>query len=153
MLIWPVLAPCLDGPYGTLPDELQVFIATRINEALPLHLFIRDSPAGFVVFTLPIIVVAGAGGVMLWRGAAPRMALTVLWVLCLLGLVMLFYQMRTVVMAAAVVPMLGGVVIARAGCLSANARAEGGRDLAGAGHDDHRAHADCATGHSADAEL
>ncbi|WP_424177943.1 hypothetical protein [Yoonia sp. TsM2_T14_4] len=114
MLIWPVLAPCLDGPYGTLPDELQVFIATRINEALPLHLFIRDSPAGFVVFTLPIIVVAGAGGVMLWRGAAPRMALTVLWVLCLLGLVMLFYQMRTVVMAAAVVPMLGGVVIARA---------------------------------------
>ena len=114
VMIWPVLAPCLDGPYGNLPDDLQVFIATRISEALPLHLFIRDSPAGFVVFTLPVIVTAAAGGVMLWRGAAPRMALTVLWLFCLLGLVLAFYQMRTVVMAAAVVPMLGGVVIARA---------------------------------------
>jgi hypothetical protein len=114
VLIWPHLGPCLDGPYGDLPAELQVFIATRISEALPLHRFIRDSPAGFVVFTLPVIVAVAAGGIMLWRGAGPRMALTMLWVFCLLGLAMTAYQMRSIVMAGAVVPMLGGVVIARA---------------------------------------
>jgi asparagine N-glycosylation enzyme membrane subunit Stt3 len=114
VLIWPVVGPCLAGPYGDLPEELQLFISTRISEALPAHRFIRNNPAGFVVFTLPIIVALGAGGLMILRGATPRAPLTVLWVLCLLGLVMVLYQIRTVIMAAAVIPMLGGVVIARA---------------------------------------
>ncbi|WP_211216510.1 hypothetical protein [Yoonia vestfoldensis] len=114
VLIWPWLAPCIDGPYGALPADLQSFISTRITEAQPAYRFLRNNPAGFVVFTLPILMVVIAGAILIRRGGTPRAALVVLWVLSLLGLAMVLYQMRTVIMAAAVIPILGGIVIAQA---------------------------------------
>ncbi len=114
VLIWPVVGQCLAGPYGDLPEDLQLFIATRITEAQPAHLFMRNNPAGFVVFTLPIIVVVISGAVLILRNATPRAAAGVVWVLSFLGLLMVLYQMRTVIMAAAVIPILGGIVIAYA---------------------------------------
>lgn len=113
-LIWPVLAPCLDGPYGDLPEDLQIFISTQITEAQPAYLVVRHNPVIFTIISLPVISVVISGGVLMLRSTTPVAPLVVLWVLCLLGLAMLFYQVRTVIMAASVVPILGGVVIARA---------------------------------------
>lgn len=124
-LIWPVLAPCLDGPYGNLSPELQTFISTQITEARPAHLVARDNPVVFTVLSLPVVIVVISGTVLVLRRGPQPAPIVVLWVLCLLGLAILFYQVRTVIMAAAVVPVLGGVVIARAFGIYLQTRAAG----------------------------
>lgn len=120
LLAWPLLSPCLDGPYAQLPDDLQIFIETRITEAMPLLLYAQRRPEAAIQFVLPIVLSAGLG---LWylignyrsgRETPTRnAALAALLVLCLLGIGMIFIQMRTVIMAASVVPIVAGYVLAR----------------------------------------
>jgi hypothetical protein len=110
VIIWPLLGSCLAGPYGDLPQTLQTHIATRITEARPAHQFLRESPAAFIVIALPVIACVIGAMAQARKDAACR----VLWLLCALGLAMMLYQMRSVIMAGAVVPVLGGVILAQA---------------------------------------
>lgn len=120
LLAWPLLAPCLDGPYGQLPEELQHLIETRITEAMPLLRYATGNYSAAIEFVLPIIVSTVLGFWYLIRdyrsGAeAPsrNVALASLLFLCLMGIGMIFVQMRTLIMAASIVPIVAGYVFSK----------------------------------------
>lgn len=116
---WPLISVCLDGPYATLPPMLQEFIDTRITEAKPGLAYAKSRPDAFVSFVLPVFVTTALGA-GLWaanrrrpvQAAVDNAALAGLLVLCLVGVAMIFVQMRTVIMAASVVPIIAGYVLA-----------------------------------------
>ena len=110
-IAWPLLGPCLAGPYGDLPQVLQDYISTRITEAKPAIAYAIGQPVAAVVFLTPIFAALVFGGA-LWLKERDR-ALGLLMVFCLFGTAIIFYQMRTFNMVAAVVPLVGGVVMAR----------------------------------------
>ena len=115
VLAWPLLANCIDGPYGDLPGDVQRTIKTSITEAKPGIVYAMANPAAAIVFALPVFV-AFFLGLAQWVQTrstdknAP--ALLQLLLICVFCIGMLFVQMRTVIMAASVVPMIGGYVIA-----------------------------------------
>ncbi|MDO6591398.1 hypothetical protein DS901_10025 [Loktanella sp. D2R18] len=116
-LAWPLLAHCLAGPYAQIPPELQELISTQIAEAKPGIVYAISKPAISLVFVLPIFAALIFGG-MLWvqtRRDPIGKPLAMLLILCLIGLPMMLLQMRTVIIAASVVPMIGGAVIAQYG--------------------------------------
>lgn len=113
---WPLISGCLDGPYGDLPKAVQDMISNRITEAKPALLYVQTNPGPTLVFVLPLFAALVFGGLQLRKKAgrdADNHALALLLLLALVGTAMIFVQMRTVIMPAAVVPMIGGVVIAR----------------------------------------
>lgn len=118
-LAWPLLGPCLRGPYGDLPPELQEMISTRVVEAKPLFLYAQTQLSTALTFTIPVVT-ALVAGVVLWvsqrqqdeAGQSQRVILGQLLLLGLVGVGMTFLQMRTVIMAATVVPAIGGLCLA-----------------------------------------
>ena len=118
-LAWPLLATCLAGPYGNLSEQLQERISAQITEAKPALVYVQTNAAAAFVFMLPVLT-ALVSGFVLWftkarLGDGPneqRTALGFLLVLCGFGITLVFYQMRTVILAASVVPIIGGVVLA-----------------------------------------
>lgn len=118
-LAWPLLGPCITGPYGDLPVAVQEAISNRITEARPGIDYFQQLPGPALVFMIPVLSSLIAGTI-LWRHmpqgtpveAARRRALGQLLVLCLLGTGMVFIQMRTVILVASVVPVIGGVALA-----------------------------------------
>ena len=118
LLILPLLGPCSVGPYGALPDLLQSSIATRIVEALPVLVYAKTNAVAAIIFLVPIFAAVLLGSILWFNGrkkpeVQEHAALGVLLVFCVCGLGLVFYQMRTVIMAATVVPMIGGVVMAQ----------------------------------------
>ncbi|MCG3269068.1 hypothetical protein [Yoonia sp. I 8.24] len=116
-LAWPMLAHCLAGPYAQIPSDLQELISTQITEAKPGIVYAISKPAVALVFVLPIFS-ALIFGAILWvqtRRDPMGKPIGLLLILCLIGLPMMLLQMRTVIIAASVVPMIGGVVIAHYG--------------------------------------
>lgn len=119
-LAWPLLSGCLDGPYGDLPLEVQNIISERIVEAKPGLVYLQAHTESALIFGLPVVV-ALLTGAILWlsalrtgRSMAYRdQAVGLLLILGLVGFAMMFVQMRTVIMAAPVVPIIGGVVVAK----------------------------------------
>lgn len=111
LVVWPLLGPCLQGPYGNLPETLQLHIATRIVETKPAFVYARTDPVSAIIYLLPVLAALLLGG-QRWFNARTA-PLGVLMVFLLAGLGMVFYQMRTVIMAATVVPVIGGVVMAQ----------------------------------------
>lgn len=117
VLAWPVLGHCLAGPYAQIPPDLQELISTQITEAKPGIVYAISKPAVALVFVIPIIAALLFGG-FVWletRHDPKGKKLGLLLVLCLIGVPMMLLQMRTVIIAATVVPMIGGVVIAHWG--------------------------------------
>lgn len=115
VLAWPLLSGCLDGPYGDLPDDVQLTIKTSITEAKPGIVYAMANPAATFVFVVPVFTAFFLGLAQWVRTRltdknAP--ALLQLLLICVFCIGMLFVQMRTVIMAASVVPMIGGYVIA-----------------------------------------
>ena len=115
-LAWPLLSGCLAGPYGELPEAIQETISGRITEARPALSFARVQPVAASLFKLPEVVSLFAGSIH-WlssRGSQGHQnhALGLLLILCVVGVLMVFLQMRTVIMVASVVPVIGGVVVA-----------------------------------------
>ncbi|WP_373636820.1 hypothetical protein [Yoonia sp. BS5-3] len=112
---WELVSPCLDGPYANLPPVLQEFISGRIIEARPGLDYAISRPAPFVTFVLPVFVTTLAGFAILASHRREQRNTTALFGLlfvCLAGIAMIFVQMRTVIMAASVVPILAGYVLA-----------------------------------------
>ena len=116
LVVWSLVSPCLAGPYANLPVDLQEFISGRISEARPGLAYAQIRPAAFVEFVLPVFVATFAGAVM-WmtmrRDEVDNTAVLGLLFLCLAGIGMIFVQMRAVIMAATVVPIVAGYVLGR----------------------------------------
>lgn len=118
VILWSLISPCLDGPYANLPLELQTHISQDIYEAQSGVTVAQMRPSVFIVMVLPIIVATLSGLALLTisRRAKPRAETTALVGLLFLSIInfaMVFVQMRTVTMAASVLPMLAGYVLAQ----------------------------------------
>lgn len=116
LAVWSLVSPCLAGPYATLPNDLQEFISGRVSEARPGLAYAQSRLAAFVEFVLPVFATTLAGVVM-WittrRDREDNTAVLGLLFLCLAGIGMIFIQMRAVIMAATVVPIVAGYVLGR----------------------------------------
>ena len=118
-LAWPMLGPCLGGPYGDLPPEVRDIISNAISEALPAFELARRNPV--LLFQL-ITPVAGAfllGGII-WIGMPratdeereQRAVVGTLLILCLVGLLASMSQIRLLLMSASSAPLLTGMIMA-----------------------------------------
>lgn len=118
-VVYPLLAPCLQGPYANLPAEAQALIHARITEAIGLWSSIeRGSPAP-VRLVLPALLGAALAGAMLavrmragQTTGIERRAVGTLLAFAALGLVGSLGQMRMIYFAAPAVPALTGYGVA-----------------------------------------
>jgi len=109
----PMLAGCLEGPYGALPQAVEQAIYTDINEAKPVLVLIAEMPGILHVAVLPMIFVLGTASVMYMfdRDTARREAAGVLLIFAWVSVLAMLYQFRSIVICAAVLPMLTGYVL------------------------------------------
>jgi hypothetical protein len=117
--LFPLVAPCLEGPYAHLPVEAQEVIYARINEAQGLLAAIRTGSDAPVRLFLPAIVgvlIAAVAFALRVRGgrATPSetRAVGTLLVFAVLGLAGSLSQLRMLLLAAPAVPVLTGYGIA-----------------------------------------
>ncbi len=126
----PLLAPCLAGPYGDLPPEVQTLIFEGIREAMPLSHFIQTANSLAFTVALPIAGALGtASAVWLVRARTGRTrphegrALRVLLAFAALGMIGAIFQIRLALLAAPAVPLLTGYALAKLGQIRRHARA------------------------------
>ena len=119
VILWPVTSVCITGPYGTLPPFIQEFIAGAITEARPGIVYAQLRPTPALLFVLPVVAsIVIAFALLADRSGkveiTPTVRSTVLIyvVFCTAGFGLVFYQMRTVNLAATPVPMLAGFIMA-----------------------------------------
>jgi len=114
----PLIEPCLSGPYGALPPEIQTIISERIIEARPvLSAPFAAEGLGFrFVFPAAAAVVTAT---LIWcirrisrRGSAgaDRAAATLL-IFGWLGILASLFQIRLVLMGAGAIPLLTGYAV------------------------------------------
>jgi hypothetical protein len=112
-----VMAPCASGPYGALPEVLRSAISTRIVEAAPAHVFaIRGLPIFYINLLPAYLVVVLA--TLVWlrarrsgRGRAAEEAAGLFLLFGWIGVAASLYQIRLLVLAAPVIPLLTGYLI------------------------------------------
>lgn len=118
-IAWPLLGPCVRGPYGDLPPELQEMIRTRVTEAKPFLSYAQTHTAAAMTFMVPVVTALIAGSV-LWlsqrrqpsHGQDQHAILGQLLLLGFAGVGLIFLQMRTVILVASLVPAIGGACLA-----------------------------------------
>lgn len=117
--VFPVISYCASGPYGELPADLQEIIATRIVEARPAYMFLKDGPPVFyqssvpVFFTLVVVTAMWVRGLRsVLRDDTVQQAVGVLLIFGWIGLAGSFFQLRLMVLSAPVVPILIGYALA-----------------------------------------
>jgi hypothetical protein len=117
--LYPILAPCLEGPYAALPPEAQAFIHGRIREALGLLTAISrgtDTPYRlFLPAFIGVIIAATVFTLRVRRGQASadeKRAVGILLAFAALGLLGSFSQIRMVLLAAPAVTLLTGYGLA-----------------------------------------
>ena len=115
-LLGPLLAPCVDGPYGQLPQPVRDLIATGITEAQSAARFAAERPASFNAVLTPAVgtVLIAAFFLVRGRGGPARDGVAQMLVLALVGILGTAWQIRMVNLAAAAVPFLSGFVHGRA---------------------------------------
>jgi hypothetical protein len=113
--LFPVLAPCLDGPYAALPPEAQALVYERINEAQGLFTAIRagsDAPARlFAPAFIGTVLASIAFAVRVRRKQATdveKRAVGTLLIFAALGIVGSLSQLRMLLLAAPAIPVLTG---------------------------------------------
>ncbi len=118
-LAWPLLGPCLAGPYGSLPPEVAEIIRSGIIEAKPALQYAKSNIATYIKMALPVM-----GSLVLaayfWRQLPKttpqeqqrRDIIGQLMILSLVGILASFSQIRLLLMSAAAVPVLTGFVLA-----------------------------------------
>ncbi|MFQ1702779.1 hypothetical protein ACJ5NV_19535 [Loktanella agnita] len=120
VLCWPVLGTCAAGPYALLSPELQAYIHGSIQEARPIHEVAPTQP-GVVNAMMTPLLSGTAFALYFWmrgRDAADRNATThdilgQCLILGLIGITASFSQLRLVLMAAPVLPVLVGYALSR----------------------------------------
>ncbi len=118
-IAWPLVGPCLRGPYGDLPPELQEMIRTRVTEAKPFLIYVQSHTSTALTFVIPVVTALIAGSVLWWSrrgeagsGQTRNAILGQLLLLGFFGVCLIFLQMRTVIMVASLVPAVGGLCLA-----------------------------------------
>jgi hypothetical protein len=106
-----LLMPCLAGPYGALPPEIQTLMTTRISEAQPGMVFAAGRPLSFGTIFLPALT-AVLLAALLWATRAAPPAVWQMIVLALVGAIGSFAQIRVITLAAPALPFLAGYVFA-----------------------------------------
>jgi len=118
-LAWPLLGPCLAGPYGSLPVEVQDIIRSGIVEAQPGIVYAKGNPLNYIRMVAPVV-----GSIVLaayfWRQLSKdsaterrqRDVIGQLLILSAVGVLASFSQIRLLLMTAAAVPVLVGLVLA-----------------------------------------
>jgi hypothetical protein len=116
---WPLLGPCLSGPYGSLPPDVQKMISTGIVEAQPALVYAQGNVLNFLKMAMPVagaLVVATVFWAKLARSTMAerqtRDVIAQLLLLALVGILASFSQVRLLLMTAAAVPVLVGFVLA-----------------------------------------
>lgn len=116
---WPMLAPCLSGPYGSLPAEVQDIIRNGIVEAQPALLYASENMLNAIKMFVPVLgslLLATFFWVRMPRDTdAQRQRRDLIGQLLILGLVGVlaaFSQVRLLLMTSAAVPVLVGFVLA-----------------------------------------
>ncbi len=119
-MAWPLLGPCVAGPYGDLPVAVQEIINTSISEALPAFVFAQRSPFVYLRMALPVSIVAVAAITFWWidrqkpdQNAGGQDAVGQLLLLSVVGILASFSQVRLLLMTSAAAPLLSGFVLAR----------------------------------------
>ncbi|ETW10675.1 hypothetical protein ATO8_21001 [Roseivivax marinus] len=118
-LLWPLLGPCAEGPYGSLPDPARRVIAERITEARPALALLAEGSHDELTVVLPALTTVLLATATVVRrairgtaGRAEAWRVSVLLAFGWLGLVASLSQVRLIVMAAPVVPWLAGYAVA-----------------------------------------
>jgi hypothetical protein len=113
--LFPLLSPCLRGPYADLPIEAQTLIHARINEAQGLLKAIEtgsDTPIRlFVPALIGVLIACAAFAFRIRHGlatAGEKRAVGTLLVFAALGLVGSLSQIRMLLLAAPAIPVLTG---------------------------------------------
>jgi hypothetical protein len=113
--LFPVLSPCLRGPYADMPPEAQALIYGRINEAQGLFSSLRTGSDSLMRLYLPallgVLIACGAFSLRLRRGLASpeeKRAVGVLLLFAALGLVGSLGQLRMLLLSAPAIPVLTG---------------------------------------------
>lgn len=116
---WPVLSPCLAGPYGSLPVEVQEIIRQSISEAKPAFIFAQSSALALIKMVTPVVatlLIATAFWVKMPRtsphAAQQRDIVGQLLILCTIGLIAVFFQVRLFSTSAGALPLLAGFAMA-----------------------------------------
>ncbi len=116
----PLLSPCLGGPYGALPDDLQLIISRDITEAMPGALFAREFPLSFNAFATPPIAAVTISLVFWFRRrgkadtpATETAAVAQMLILACVGVIGTFFQLRMIVLAVPAIPFVTGYAINR----------------------------------------
>ncbi|WP_156317375.1 hypothetical protein [Cypionkella psychrotolerans] len=115
-LFWSLIQPCLAGPYGALPLEVQNLIRNNISEAQGAVAVFLLRPFQFYAEVAPQIV-AVLFAISLWllrfrkASGAESEAVVQIIALVFVGVVGMFYQVRMLVLTAAGFPFLVGYVI------------------------------------------
>lgn len=109
-IIFPLVSSCLQGPYGNLPEELQIMISERITEARPALALITSYPE----LVLSIIIPATATIIFAWRLRyhAQNLGIIIsLLILAVICLVTTFWQIRqSVFFGPIALPLVGFVL-------------------------------------------
>jgi hypothetical protein len=113
-----LLVPCLDGPYGALPLDLQIMIGRDITEAQPSLIYALRYPISFHSFITPALV-AFVISAVLWlrRRGRPDIsqvetaAVAQMLVIAGLGIAGSLFQLRMITLATSAVPFLTGYAI------------------------------------------
>ncbi|WP_112313233.1 hypothetical protein [Pseudogemmobacter bohemicus] len=115
-LAWPLLGPCISGPYGALSDEARAIIATRIGETQSAFLLAIRKGAGFDFnFLYSWILLPVATGFALFArrrlGPAERQGLVLMLVIGWVGVLGAMDQIRAATLGTPAIPFLTGFVL------------------------------------------
>lgn len=106
---------CAEGPYGSLPPGLENEIYAQISEAMPVLTLLREMPQSFHVNVLPLLTTVTIATVF-WRrdtDAERKKKAGTLLVFGWFAAVATLFQMRMIVIGAAVLPLIVGYALAR----------------------------------------
>ncbi|MEM6824746.1 MAG: hypothetical protein AAF566_06515 [Pseudomonadota bacterium] len=116
---FPLIEPCFAGPYAGLPEEVRGLIP-RIQEARPAHWFLLHNPNVFFETVAPALAAFFVAGLVWARRARLGLAgtnenrtLGLLMLLCSVALAATFFQIRVIVLTAALVPAMIGYALSR----------------------------------------
>lgn len=111
----PAVLVCAGGPYGNLPPAIEAAIYANIREARPALLLALEAPETFHVGVAPLLT-ALFFATALWRRDGSQARKTKIGTLLIFGwlaAIATLFQLRMIVIGAAVVPMLTGYVLGR----------------------------------------
>lgn len=116
MLAWPLLGPCLAGPYADVPQTVRSIIETRIIEALSARTLLNFRPELLLRILLPAVAISllALAAAMALRARISEVqaaALTQSFVVIGVGLVFATAQIRAANLLAPALPLVGGFLV------------------------------------------